>query len=112
MASTATTAAAARSIVCELSPQKSGSGVRRDVQLPKLRSANPTTEAVKKIILQPRLCTLRSYGPETRDAVVKLERQSDNTSQFFASLADYIESSKKSHDFETISGRLAMVGIY
>ena len=28
---------------------------------------------------------------------------------FFASLADYIESSRKSQDFETISGRLAMV---
>jgi hypothetical protein len=85
--------------------------MRRDVQLPKPRSTNLTIEADKKIILQPRLCTLRSYSPDARDAVVKLERQSDNTSQFFASLADYIESSKKSHDFETIIGRLAMVSI-
>lgn len=99
--------------MCELSsPQKSTSAVavKRDLQLSKPRSANPTTEATRKIMLQPRLCTLRSYGPETQDAVVKLTGQLDNnTSQFFASLADYIESSKKSHDFETISGRFAMV---
>jgi len=30
-------------------------------------------------------------------------------SPFFETLTDYIESSKKSQDFETISGRLAMV---
>ncbi|KAF3324287.1 stress enhanced protein 2 [Carex littledalei] len=108
---TTATGRSIQSIVCELSsPQKSASAVKRDLHLQKLRSANPTTEAAK-IMLQPRLCTLRSYGPETRDAVVKLTGQSDNnnTSQFFASLADYIESSKKSHDFETISGRLAMI---
>ncbi|KAJ3705692.1 hypothetical protein LUZ61_009397 [Rhynchospora tenuis] len=105
----ASTTAASRTIVCELSPQKSASGVRRDVQIPRPRSTNPTTEAETKIMLQPRLCTLRSYGPETRDAIVKLPRQSDSTSQFFASLADYIESSKKSHDSETIIGRLAMI---
>jgi hypothetical protein len=81
------------------------------VQFPKPRSPNLTTEADKKIILQPRLCTLRSYGPDIRDAVVKLERQSDDASQFFASLTNYIESSKKSHDYETIIGRLAMVSM-
>ncbi|KAJ4760365.1 Stress enhanced protein 2 [Rhynchospora pubera] len=109
MAST-TAASRTRTIVCELSPQKSASsGVKREVQIPRPRSVNLTTEAETKIMLQPRLCTLRSYGPETRDAIVKLPRQSDNTTQFFASLADYIESSKKSRDFETIIGRLAMI---
>lgn len=73
-------------------------------------------------MLQPRLCTLRSYGAGsgvvTRRVLVGEEDGSGASnsggsgsaaSSFFASLADYIESSRKSQDFETISGRLAMV---
>ncbi|KAI8026226.1 hypothetical protein LOK49_LG02G00843 [Camellia lanceoleosa] len=33
----------------------------------------------------------------------------DEVSAFFATLSDYIESSKKSQDIETIFGRLAMI---
>lgn len=60
-----------------------------------------------KIVLQPRVCTLRSFGDD-RGSVVKVSRGND-VSRFFEILSDYVESSKKSHDFEIISGRLAMV---
>lgn len=64
-------------------------------------------------MLQPRLCTLRSYGSESRDGVVRAPLGGggggDGVSPFFTSLAEYIESSRKSHDFEIVSGRLAMV---
>lgn len=69
-----------------------------------------------KIVLQPRLCTLRSYGSEMivakKDGGGGGDEGSDEVelaSPFFETLTDYIESSKKSQDFETISGRLAMV---
>ncbi|GKV12119.1 hypothetical protein SLEP1_g23310 [Rubroshorea leprosula] len=63
-----------------------------------------------KIVLQPRLCTLRSYGSD-RGGVMRTRRDggADEGSPFFETLSEYIESSKKSHDFEIISGRLAMV---
>ncbi|KAJ8765662.1 hypothetical protein K2173_014784 [Erythroxylum novogranatense] len=62
-----------------------------------------------KVLLQPRLCTLRSYG-EDRFGVVKSRKEGgDGASPFFETLSEYIESSKKSRDFEIISGRLAMV---
>ncbi|KAH0912861.1 hypothetical protein HID58_036182 [Brassica napus] len=66
-----------------------------------------------KIVLQPRLCTLRSYGSEM--IVAKKDgggggdegSEVELASPFFETLTDYIESSKKSQDFETISGRLS-----
>lgn len=65
-----------------------------------------------KIVLQPRLCTLRSYGSDL-DGVMKTRKdgsvEGDETLSFFATLSDYIESSRKSQDFEVVSGRLAMV---
>ncbi|KAG8373307.1 hypothetical protein BUALT_Bualt11G0010400 [Buddleja alternifolia] len=62
-----------------------------------------------KIVLQPRVCTLRSYGGD-RGGVMKAKKMSENeVSRFFETLSEYVESSKKSHDFEIISGRLAMV---
>uniref|UniRef100_M8BT47 Stress enhanced protein 2, chloroplastic n=1 Tax=Aegilops tauschii TaxID=37682 RepID=M8BT47_AEGTA len=96
-------AAVARAIVCEAAPQ---------------RAAPPSQQKQQtrrdKIVLQPRLSTLRSYGADGSSAVTRkrlpgeaLERGAPPP--FFASLADYIESSRKSQDFETISGRLAMV---
>ncbi|VVB02471.1 unnamed protein product [Arabis nemorensis] len=68
-----------------------------------------------KILLQPRLCTLRSYGSEM--VVARKDggygggggSETEIASPFFETLTDYIESSKKSQDFETISGRLAMI---
>ncbi|CAL5014616.1 unnamed protein product [Urochloa decumbens] len=107
-------AAAARAIICELAPQKSAAG---SVPAPaRKRDAG-------KVVLQPRLCTLRSYGAGsgvvTRRILEAEEVGSGGAdsgggggsaaSPFFASLADYIESSRKSQDFETISGRLAML---
>lgn len=62
------------------------------------------------IVLQPRLCTLRSYGSD-KAGVIKTKRHGgDEASPFFETLSEYIDSSKQSHDFEIISGRLAMVG--
>ncbi|XP_072981074.1 stress enhanced protein 2, chloroplastic [Typha angustifolia] len=100
----AAAAASARAIFCELAPQRPGSAA----PIPRLRSADPSSEG-GKIVLQPRLCTLRSYGSGARDLVVRTPRDADDTSPFFASLADYIESSRKSQDFEIVSGRFAMI---
>ncbi|XP_047972894.1 stress enhanced protein 2, chloroplastic [Salvia hispanica] len=61
-----------------------------------------------KIVLQPRVCTLRTYGGD-RGGVIKAARKEVEMSRFFEMLSDYVESSKKSHDFEIISGRLAMI---
>ncbi|TKW06865.1 hypothetical protein SEVIR_7G268700v4 [Setaria viridis] len=107
-------AAAARAIVCEMAPQK----VAAAASVP----APPKKRDAGKVVLQPRLCTLRSYGAgsgvvtrrilageEEGSGAADSAGGSGAASPFFASLADYIESSRKSQDFETISGRLAMV---
>ena len=67
-----------------------------------------------KVVLQPRIANLRSYRSKENSsgAVIRPPLASDDAgeiSPFFASLSDYIESSRKSQDFETLSGRLAMV---
>ncbi|XP_074576684.1 stress enhanced protein 2, chloroplastic-like [Curcuma longa] len=99
------TATVARAIVCELRqpellPSNKDPAMRTRVRLPE-----PPVEG-GKIMLQPRLCTLRSYG--VRDAGV-MRRAERDPSPFFASLVEYVESSRKSQQFEIISGRLAMV---
>ncbi|XP_020577115.1 stress enhanced protein 2, chloroplastic [Phalaenopsis equestris] len=95
-------------ILCELAPAESAFGRSRDLPaIPRLRSAADLSPASGKIILQPRLCTLRSYGSGKLPSPVK--NSGTNTSFFFASLADYVDSARKSHDFEIISGRLAMI---
>ncbi|CAN6229748.1 unnamed protein product [Urochloa humidicola] len=103
-------AAAARAIICEMAPQKAAPA-----------PAPARERDAGKVVLQPRLCTLRSYGAGsgvvTRRILAGEEEGSgcadsgggSGASPFFASLADYIESSRKSQDFETISGRLAML---
>lgn len=76
------------------------------VQVPK---SKPSDSDGTKVLLQPRLCNLRSYGSD-RVGVIRTRRDGgDGVSPFFATLSEYIESSRKSHDFEIISGRLAMV---
>lgn len=80
------------------------------VSIPKPKAAEAAEGT--NIVLQPRLCTLRSYGSD-RFGVIKTRKDGmhgdDDVSNFFATLSEYIESSKKSHDFEIISGRLAMM---
>ncbi|CAL5214490.1 unnamed protein product [Lathyrus oleraceus] len=80
--------------------------------IPKSKPTEPEG-ANTNILLQPRLCTLRSYGSDPIAAVIKTRKRdtqvSDDVSSFFATLSEYIESSKKSQDFEIISGRLAMM---
>lgn len=98
-------AAAAKVIFCEIAPERPA---RREAPILRVRSVGPTPDGGNKIVLQPRLCTLRSYGSGSRDGLVRAPR-GDDPSPFFASLADYIESSRRSHDFEIVSGRLAMV---
>ncbi|KAI4310705.1 hypothetical protein MLD38_035660 [Melastoma candidum] len=63
-----------------------------------------------KIMLQPRVCNLRSYGSEPVGVLKSGKGVGEGgVSPFFEILSEYIESSKKSQDFETISGRLAMI---
>lgn len=108
-------AAASRAIFCELGTQKSPKPSKQ-LEIPAIARL-PAAEGGGKIVLQPRLCTLRSYGPDSPAAggraVVQRrpvrDRDDDVASSFFASLAYYIESHSKSHDFEIVSGRLAMV---
>jgi hypothetical protein len=111
-------ASATRVTHCELRPPKSTSRTRPEksgpvqFSIPKPKPVD-SEGANSNIVLQPRLCTLRSYGSDPIGAVIKTRKEdtqvTDDVSSFFATLSDYIESSKKSHDFETISGRLAMV---
>lgn len=81
-------------------------------KVPEVSLNNSTNNG--KIVLQPRVCTLRAYGSDPV-GVIKTKNggggdgEDDEISPFFATLSEYIESSKKSQDFEIISGRLAMV---
>lgn len=102
----------ARAIRCELGGEKPGI-LRKElvgpVQVTPVQSVKVKEGENGRIVLQPRLCTLRSYGDD-RFGVVKTRKDGgDEVSPFFETLSEYIESSKKSHDFEIISGRLAMV---
>ncbi|KAK9713329.1 hypothetical protein RND81_06G020100 [Saponaria officinalis] len=109
--------ASSRVIHCEMQPPAVPK--QQTAASPRLGSESPDQV---KIVLQPRLCTLRSYGPSHRGSgIIKtLTRSKDfgddfsnggeePMSPFFANLYEYIESSKKSQDFEIITGRLAMI---
>lgn len=114
---------AARLIVCNVKSNKpskdepaAGPVVSLPVQRVRLTDATVVTNDRAKILLQPRVCTLRSYGSD-RFGVMRMRNMDghggdgDDVSRFFEMLSEYIESSKKSQDFEIISGRLAMVYI-
>ncbi|KAL6227849.1 hypothetical protein ACLB2K_001805 [Fragaria x ananassa] len=108
-------AMAARGIRCELrrfqNPAVRSGG---DQPLPPAQVTVPKLTKNAKIMLQPRLCTLRSYGSDDSDLVSVMKTKKDGgvvgdeAMSFFATLSDYIDSSKKSQDFEIVSGRLAM----
>ncbi|GFP89236.1 stress enhanced protein 2 chloroplastic [Phtheirospermum japonicum] len=96
-------ARAPRHVFCQLRAEKPSVP-----EYSKLRGAAETpSDGGGKIVLQPRVCTLRSFGGD-RGGVIRGNRENE-VSQFFEVLTDYVESSKKSHDFEIISGRLAMI---
>ncbi|KAK1410733.1 hypothetical protein QVD17_37272 [Tagetes erecta] len=114
-------ALAARPIVSHLKSDKpvvqkddaaAGPVASLPVQKARLTNTTSITTDSGKIMLQPRVCTLRSYGSD-RFGVMKtrnMDAVDDNeVSRFFEMLSEYIESSKKSQDFEIISGRLAMI---
>ncbi|KAG7034393.1 Stress enhanced protein 2, chloroplastic, partial [Cucurbita argyrosperma subsp. argyrosperma] len=97
-------AASPRSVHCQLRsslPDVPPRSPPASISLPKLKSADSDTP---KILLQPRLCTLRSFGS---DPVVPIKAKrvaagdasdDDDVSRFFATLSEYIESSKDSHE--------------
>ncbi|XP_059661649.1 stress enhanced protein 2, chloroplastic-like [Cornus florida] len=111
----------ARSVFCELASQKPAFPVLvQRVKTSDVSSASSTGTDKVKIVLQPRLCTLRLYGSDQVRVMMKPRRDGGDvvddkggngvsSSPFFATLSEYIESSKKSQDFEIISDRLAMV---
>ncbi|GAB4848323.1 hypothetical protein Ancab_002990 [Ancistrocladus abbreviatus] len=106
-------ASTARAILCELLPQKPAVPPKvRATDPPKVRATEQSPDQVK-IVLQPRLCTLRSYASDGRGGVIRTKRDcgdgGDALSPFLANLYDYVESTKKTQDFEIISGRLAMI---
>lgn len=111
-------ASATRLVHCELRsarpavrPREPAGPVQVTIPKPKPKAAEAEGA---NIVLQPRLCTLRSYGSDRAGVLIKTRKEGDHddVSPFFAALSDYIESSKKSQDFEIISGRLAMVRNY
>jgi hypothetical protein len=104
-------ATAVRLVFCELKSAKPATPVQvqKAIRGSDVSPPATTTTGNVKIVLQPRLCTLRSYGSD-RVGVMKSRKDGGSAvSSFFATLSDYVESSKKSQDFETISGRLAMI---
>ncbi|XP_057775410.1 stress enhanced protein 2, chloroplastic [Salvia miltiorrhiza] len=92
-----------RPLLCRLGPEKPAPPEPQRLKVPETAEGGGA-----KIVLQPRVCTLRSYGGD-RGGVIRAGGGEDQVSRFFEVLSDYVESSKKSHDFETMSGRLAMV---
>ncbi|XP_030534986.1 stress enhanced protein 2, chloroplastic [Rhodamnia argentea] len=108
-------ATAARAVHCQL-PATKQEVARREPAGPVQVSVQRPKQAEPdggngKIQLQPRLCNLRSYGSDPV-GIIKSKRVGgggDAVSPFFETLSEYIESSKKSQDFEIISGRLAMI---
>ncbi|XP_009630394.1 stress enhanced protein 2, chloroplastic [Nicotiana tomentosiformis] len=102
----------ARPVFCELKPQTQKAEPAIFTPVQKLRVSEPGQLENGKIMLQPRLTTLRSFGSDPV-GVIKTKNgfhgENDEVSPFFATLSEYIESSKKSQDFEIISGRLAMI---
>ncbi|TKY60347.1 Stress enhanced protein 2 [Spatholobus suberectus] len=106
-------ASATRVAHCELRSARPAVRAREpagpvQVNIPKPKAAEAEgTNA--NIVLQPRLCTLRSYGSDRVGVIKSRKEGGDDVSPFFATLSEYIDSSKKSHDFEIISGRLAMM---
>ncbi|XP_042477626.1 stress enhanced protein 2, chloroplastic [Macadamia integrifolia] len=107
---------AARPIYCELQSQKSEVLTGRDSPIQKLQLkptsiTDPSSSSSPdhaKIVLQPRLCTLRSYRSD-RTGLIRFRLDDDKVSPFFATLSEYMENSKKTQDIEIISGRLAMM---
>ncbi|MQM16653.1 hypothetical protein Taro_049612 [Colocasia esculenta] len=120
--SSAMAAAFRRAIACELAPEKAAMAKRASRPpsvaanpAPRIQPADPSPEGAR-IVLQPRVTNLRSYGAgASREAAVVISSPRREVpgggyfSPFYASLADYIESSRRSQDFETLSGRLAML---
>ncbi|XP_047327933.1 stress enhanced protein 2, chloroplastic [Impatiens glandulifera] len=103
-----------RPVICEMKPAITPLGPTEKAMRP-IDLSLPAIDK-QKILLQPRVCTLRSYGSADRTAVIRTRKdreesvlEVEKSSPFFTTLSDYIESSKRSQDFETISGRLAMV---
>ncbi|KAL1364824.1 hypothetical protein HN51_012981 [Arachis hypogaea] len=91
--------------VSAVQPKEQPGPAQISIPKPKLTEAEGTN-----IVLQPRLCTLRSYGSDPIGVIKKDGIDGNNdVSPFFATLSEYIESTKKSQDFEIISGRLAMM---
>ncbi|KAJ7956906.1 Stress enhanced protein 2, chloroplastic [Quillaja saponaria] len=105
----------ARALQCKLSSPRPAVRMREQstdsapvqVSIPKPKLTDPDSA---NIVLQPRLCTLRSYASDRAGVFKTTKRDAvDDVSPFFATLSEYIESFEKSQDFETISGRLAMI---
>ncbi|XP_059627447.1 stress enhanced protein 2, chloroplastic-like [Cornus florida] len=102
----------ARPVFCELASQKLAVLVPvQRVRTSDVSSASSTGTDKVKIMLQPRLCTLRLYGSDQVEMMMKPWREGGDgvddeggdgvsSSPFFATLSVYIESSKKSQDFE------------
>ncbi|XP_006662235.2 stress enhanced protein 2, chloroplastic-like [Oryza brachyantha] len=96
-------------IICEMMPNQRAP--------PSSQQATQRDSGSEKIVLQPRLCTLRLYSGVVAWRRLPGEEETDGgvdgagSSPFFASLADYIDSTRKSQNFEIISGRLAMSAV-
>ncbi|XP_010526633.1 PREDICTED: stress enhanced protein 2, chloroplastic [Tarenaya hassleriana] len=113
-------ATVARLIRCQLPrsrsvvPRSQSSEPIQQLQVQRSRSGDLVENG--NIVLQPRLCTLRSYGSDRGPVIVARRDGSgdggaavEEASPFFETLSEYIESSKKSQDFEIITGRIAMI---
>ncbi|PIA25077.1 hypothetical protein AQUCO_12600002v1 [Aquilegia coerulea] len=105
-----------RAIFCESQTQKSINS-KKELVVRKLISVDSSSwNDSGRIVLQPRVCTLRSFSSD-RPGLVKTRGDVDDvagirvssSSSFFASLSEYIENSRKTQDYEIISGRFAMI---
>ncbi|KAL5714805.1 hypothetical protein ACHQM5_016715 [Ranunculus cassubicifolius] len=89
------------------SSQKNSISPKKELSIQKY---TPADNNKVSIVLQPRVTNLRSYSSDGSGAVRKRGYvDDDGVSSFFASLAEYVENTRNSEDFEIILGRLAMV---
>ncbi|XP_031476426.1 stress enhanced protein 2, chloroplastic [Nymphaea colorata] len=96
---------ASQSFFCEL--QQKPASPKKDLAVTRVRIPDASSPENSKIMLQPRLCNLRTYGAPS-SGLLKA-REDSRVSPFFDSLSAYIDNSRKTEFVEILSGRLAMI---
>ncbi|KAH7843178.1 hypothetical protein Vadar_013582 [Vaccinium darrowii] len=88
-----------RLVFCELKSEKPATTVQVQKLIRGCDVSPPATTGNVNIVLQPRLCTLRSYGSD-QVGVMKLRKDGGAVSSFFPTLSDYIRELEEDEQFK------------